>query len=303
MRHYGLACDNVLSVDVVTADGRLVTASANENEDLFWGIRGGGGNFGVVTSLEFRLHPIGPTFLGGMVLHPAERAKEVLRFYRDFALGAPDELTTGAGLVTSPEGQAAVAIIACHSGSLEDGEAAVRPLREYGPPMADLLGPMPYVAMQSMLDEGFPAGAQNYWKSSFLRELSDGVIDAMVDYYTRVPSPRSGVVLEQVGGAIRPVGAEETAFAHRAANFNLLIMSLWEDPTTADPNVQWARDLWDAVQPWATEGVYVNYLGEEGTDRVRAAYGEEKYARLAALKAKYDPSNLFRFNQNIAPAA
>ncbi len=301
MRRHGLACDNLISADIVTADGRLVTASATENRDLFWGLRGGGGNFGVVTSFEYRLHPVGPTILGGMVIHPVDRAKEVLRFYRDFALGAPDEMTTGAGMVTSPEGQPAVAIIACHSGSLEAGEAAVRPLREYGPPMADLLGPMPYVAMQSMLYAGFPKGAHNYWKSSFLRELSDGVIDAMVEHHMSVPSPLSAAFLEQVGGAVRRVDADETAFAHRDADFNLIIVSLWPDPMTTEANVRWARDLWDAVQPWATEGVYVNYLGEEETDRVRAAYGEEKYHRLAALKAKYDPTNLFRFNQNINP--
>jgi len=300
MRSYGLACDNLISADVVTADGEVLVASPTEHPDLFWGLRGGGGNFGIVTSFEFRLHSVG-TVLGGMLVHSAERARDVLRFYRDFTQSAPDALTVFAGLMTSPEGAPIVGLVACYNGPIEEGERALRPLREFGPPLADMIAPMPYVKQQSMLDEAFPPGLQVYWRSDFLKSLSDDVLDTLIEHFGRVTSPLSAVLLEQFGGAVRRVPQEDTAFVHRDADYNLAIISRWTDPAGADPHVAWARALHAAVRPFS-RGVYVNYLGEEGQDRVRAAYGPTLYARLAALKKKYDPTNFFRLNQNIQPA-
>lgn len=301
VRKHGLACDNLLSADVVTADGRLVTASATENADLFWGLRGGGGNFGVVTSLEFRLHPVGP-ILGGMVLHHRDDAPAVLRFFREFTQHAPEELTTYCGMLTSPDGVPVVALIACYSGAIEEGEAVLRPLREFGSPIADLIQPMPYRAMQSLLDAGFPAGLRNYWKGNFLRELPDAAIDELVAQAARMASPLSTVILEYYGGAASRVGAGETAFPHRQAMYDLVIIALWADPAEDAPNIHWARDTAAAMEPYASGGVYVNLLGVEGEERVRAAYGAN-YDRLVALKDKYDPTNFFRLNQNIKPTA
>jgi FAD/FMN-containing dehydrogenase len=300
MRSYGLACDNLLSADVVTADGQVLTASSTENEDLFWGLRGGGGNFGVVTSLEYQLHPVGPV-LGGMVVHPIERARDVLRFYRDFTQAAPDALAVFAGLMTSPEGVRIAAMLTCYNGPIEEGEKALRPLRQFGPPVADLIAPMPYTQQQSLLDDGFPAGLQVYWRSDFLRTLSDEVIDLLVDHFAGVTSPLSAILLEHFGGAVRRVGPDDTAFDHRDADYNLAFISRWPEPGGADPHVAWTRRVHEAVRPH-TRGVYVNYLGEEGEDRVKAAYGDQKYQRLVALKNKYDPTNFFRSNQNIRPA-
>jgi FAD/FMN-containing dehydrogenase len=302
-RSHGLACDNLISADVVLADGTFVTASASEHADLFWGLRGGGGNFGVVTSFEYRLHPVS-TLLGGMLLYPIEQAKDVLRFYREFSLAAPDELSTLAVLMTVPDiGSPVVAIPVCYTGPIEQGEAVIQPLREFGPPLADLTGPMPYEQIQTLMDEGFPFGVRNYWKSSFLVGLPDEAIDTIVDHFAAVPSPLSAVAVEQFGGAYRRVGREETAFCHRDWDYNLLIISRWQDAAEDEQQVRWTRDLWQAVQPASAGGVYVNYLeeGQEGADRIRAAYGPN-YDRLVALKNQYDPTNFFRRNQNIAPA-
>ncbi len=303
MRKYGLACDNLLSVDIVTADGRLLTASATENADLFWGIRGGGGNFGIVTSFEYRLYPVGP-LLAGMVIYPIEKAKEVLKFYRDYNREAPDELATLPVLITSPEGVPVVVIAVCYLGSIEAGEPFVQPLRTFDSPLVDQVGPMAYTAVQKMFDAGFPAGLQNYWKSSFLRELGDEAIDTIVDHFAQVTSPLSGVAIECFGGAVSRVGVEETAFNHRDALYNLLVLSIWSDPGEHAKHIQWARTLWEEMQPFSSGGVYVNYLGQEsdeGIERVKAAYGAAKYERLMALKQRYDPTNLFRLNQNIKP--
>jgi FAD/FMN-containing dehydrogenase len=302
-RSFGMSCDNLLSADVVLADGSVVVASANENTDLFWGLRGGGGNFGVVTSFEFKLHPV-TTILGGMLVYPFERASEVLRAYRDFNETSPDNMSVFAAMMTSPEGDKIVALLVCYHGPIAEGEALLRPLREGTAPIADLVGPITYEQQQTLLDDGFPFGLQNYWKSEFLKGLTDDAINTIVAQMATVTSPLSAVVLEQFGGAYRRVGAEETAFAHRDLDYNMLVISRWTDPAEAAQHIGWTRDVWRVVQPFASGSVYVNYLepGQEGSDRVRAAYGPV-YARLVTLKNQYDPTNFFRLNQNIAPTA
>jgi FAD/FMN-containing dehydrogenase len=306
MGNYGLACDNLLSVDVVTADGRLQRASASENQDLFWGLRGGGGNFGIAASFEFQLHPVGQ-LLGGMVINPLDQAVELLGFYDEFTRTTPDELgLTNALFMTSPEGERLVAIAVCYNGSVEEGERVLRPLRDFGTPLADVIGPMSYAQVQGMLDEGFPPGLQHYWKSNFLKGLDDKAIEIIVDHVRNAPSPNSAVAIEQFCGAVSRVGMDDTAFNHRNARYNLLIVGMWPDPAAKDENVKWVRDLWDAMEPYSSGGVYVNYLiqeADEGAERVKAAYGPEKYERLVALKNKYDPTNLFRLNQNIKPTS
>lgn len=303
-RQYGLACDNLLSVDMVLADGRFLTASAEENADLFWGVRGGGGNFGVVTAFEYRLHPVGPV-LGGLLVHPLEKAREALRFYRDFTATAPDELAVFAALLTNPDGSRVVAFIVCYNGAIEEGERVIAPLRRFGPPLADMVQPIPYTAMQTMLDDGFPNGLQNYWKSSFLREIGDEAIDTIIAHFTAAPSPLTAMVIEQFGGAASRVGATETAFSHRSGHSNFLIVARCADPAEAAENMAWARAAWAAMQPFADGGAYSNYVeaGAEGAGRIREAYGPETYERLVALKNTYDPTNFFRVNQNIKPRA
>jgi FAD/FMN-containing dehydrogenase len=302
-RSYGIACDNLLSADVVLADGSVVTASPDENADLFWGLQGGGGNFGIVTSFEFRLHHVGP-ILGGMMVYPIERANEVLRAIRDYNQTTPDEMSVFAAMLTSPEGAKILAAIVCYNGPIEQGEALLKPLREGTGPLADMVGPITYEQQQQLLDEGFPFGLQNYWKSEFLKSLPDEAIDTIVAQFNKVPSPLSAIVLEQFGGAYRRVAAGDSAFAHRDWDYNFLIISRWTDPAEADTHIAWARETWQAVQPYASGSVYVNYLepGQEGADRVKAAYGPV-YDRLVALKNKYDPSNFFQLNQNIKPTA
>ena len=303
MRNHGLSCDNLLSADLVTAEGKLLTANATQNAELFWGLRGGGGNFGVVTSFEFQLHPVGPMVLAGMVLHPLEKAKEVLKFYRDFTANAPDEITAHVGMLTAPDGNLAIGIVACYSGAIETGERLVQPLREFGPPVLDVLQPMPYRQMQTFFEAAFPSGLHNYWKSNYMTELSNDAIETMVARYASVPSAQTFGLIEHVGGAIGRVGADETAFNHRDAQYNFSIFSLWSNPAKSDKNVTWTRDFLEAMQPFCTEALYANYMSEDDSeDRNIAAYGgPEKYKRLVALKNKYDPTNLFRLNQNIRP--
>ena len=298
---YGFTIDNLLSADVVTADGRLLTAGATQNEDLFWALRGAGHNFGVVTSFEYRLHPVGP-ILGGMVIHPFERATDVLRFHRDFSAALPDEVTTAAGILTGPDGNLVAAIVAVYTGALDEGERVLAPLRRFGPPVADMIGPIPYTAMQTMTDEVFPSGRLNYWKTSLTNQISDEVIEAVVDHGGRMPSPLSAILIAEFHGAYSRVGKTETAYYHRNLQYDVLILANWIDPVDSERNVSWARELFDMLQPHLPRGVYVNDLGEEGEERVRAAYGES-YDRLVALKNKYDPTNLFRMNQNIRPTA
>ena len=305
MGNHGLACDNLISVDVVTADGQLLTASDSQNQDLFWGLRGGGGNFGIATSFEFQLHPVG-SMLGGILIYPLDKAAETIGFYDDYTRTSPDELGTFVAFVTSPEGERVMAIFVCYNGAIEEGERVLKPLREFGTPLADMIGPMPYVQVQRMMDEAFPAGRQNYWKSNFLKDLDTEAIDIIVDHVAKAPSPYSAVAIEQFSGAVRRVGMDETAFNHRDARYNLLIVGVWPDPAAKDENVKWVRNLWDAMEPYSSGAVYVNYLGQEadeGAERVKSAYGPEKYERLVALKDNYDPTNLFRLNQNIKPSA
>ncbi len=300
MRTCGLACDNLVSVDLVTAEGRLLRASAAENPDLFWGMRGAGANFGVVTSFEYRLHPVGP-LLGGMLIHPFSKARDVLRFYRDVAATAPDELTALAALLTLPEGEPVVAIAPFYNGPMKAGEEVMQPLRAFGPPLADHVGPMSYLQVQTMLDAMMPAGLRNYWKTNFLKDLSDEAIDTLVTYFATVPSALTAAVIEQFGGAVGRIGEDETAFSPRDQRFNLAIASRWTDPAESEKHRQWTRELWDVMQPFATDAVYVNYLPEDEGDRVKALYGAAKYERLVRLKNTYDPTNFFQLNANIKP--
>jgi FAD binding domain/Berberine and berberine like len=301
MRTHGLACDNLLSVDVVTADGRLLTASATEHADLFWAVRGGGGNFGVVTAFEYRLYPVSQ-ILGGLLIYPITHAKDVFRFYRDFTRTAPEALGSLCNLATLPDGTPAAVILLGYNGSVEDGERLLRPLRECAPLLADQVGLMPYIALQSIVENFNPPGLRNYWKSNYLQELSDGAIEVLVDHYRTVPAPHTHVVIEHLGGAVSRVGADETAVDHREALYNFLIVGMWTDAAMDAQVIGWVRDLWGALQPFSSGGLYVNYEAEHDMGRVQAAYSPAKYARLVAVKTAYDPTNLFRLNQNIPPA-
>jgi FAD/FMN-containing dehydrogenase len=287
----------------VTADGKFLTASETEHPDLFWGLRGGGGNFGVVTSFEYRLYEVGPTLIGGPVFHPLPAARDTFRFYRDTVPNSPEELICHFAMLTSPDGAQLAALIPAYVGPLDAGEAAVSQLRAFGSPAADLVGPLPYRGLQTMFDAAFPSGRRNYWKSGFLRGLDDPAIDVLVDGFARAPSPSAVVFIEQLGGAMSRVPADATAFLHRTAPYNLLLVTAWDDPAEDEANIRWARDIWAAILPYTEGGVYVNYLSDarhEGENRVRSAYGPN-YDRLVALKRTYDPTNLFRTNQNIAP--
>jgi FAD/FMN-containing dehydrogenase len=301
MRTYGLSCDNLLSVDVVTADGRLRTASATENADLFWGVRGGGGNFGVVTAFEYRLHPVSQ-MLGGLLIYPIAQAKDIFRFYRDYTRTVPEALGSLCNLATLPDGTPAVVILIAYGGSFDEGERLLRPLRECSPLLADQVAPLPYTALQSIVENFNPPGLRNYWKSNYLRDLSDAAIEVMVDHYRSVPAPNTHVVIEHLGGAVSRVGADETAVDHRDALYNFLIVGMWADAADDAKVIGWVRELWGALQPFSSGGLYVNYEAEHDVDRVKAAYSPAKYARLVAVKEKYDPTNLFRLNQNIKPA-
>jgi hypothetical protein len=309
MRKFGVTCDNLLSATLVTAEGLLVNAGADENQDLFWGVRGGGGNFGIVTEFEYRLHEIGPV-LAGTVYYPAARCREVLRFYRDYLAAIPDELTTMFAYMAVPpnpslyrllRGGPVAAIHACYAGPVEKGEKALKPLRQFGPPLLDAIRTMPYVELQSMLDPGAPPYQLNYWKSSHLKVLSDEAIEVLAGYSAAITSPLSQVHLQHMGGAVQRVGEDEMAFSHRDALCALNIVTKWEDSRESEKHIAWTRDFEAAMRPFSTGGVYVNFLGEEGEDRVRAAYGPGKYDKLVALKNKYDPTNFFRMNQNIRP--
>ena len=297
---YGLACDNLISADVVTADGRLLKASARENENLYWAIRGGGGNFGVVTSFEYQLHPVELVLAGGLS-YPLSKAPQVLRFYDDFVKAAPDELSTAASLALAPSGEPMVFIAVCYCGQIDDGERVLRPLRTFQSPVEDWIQPMPYPALQSARDDGFPAGRLHYWKSGWLRDLTDGAVATLMDFLPQMPSTASGVGFQQMHGVASRVAPTDTAFPHRAEHYDFLILSQWSDATDSDRNVEWTRALFEAMRPHLEEAVYVNNLGDEGPARVKAAYGQN-YPRLAALKRTYDPDNLFRENKNIEPA-
>jgi FAD/FMN-containing dehydrogenase len=304
MAKHGLALDNLLSAEVVTADGRVLEVSASENPDLFWAVRGGGGNFGIAASLEFQLHPVGPMVTGGLVAHAFDKAGEVLRYYRGLTASLPEELVVFGGLVHAPDGSGTklAAIVAGHCGDATSGEAALKPVKEFGQPVMDAMGPIPYNALNSMLDDGFPKGALNYWKSSFLSELSDQAIDVLTGCFSKCPTPMGALLIEHFHGAACRVGVSETAFAHRKVGYNLLILAEWMDPAETEICKAWAKDTYTAMRPFMATGRYVNYLGDdEAADQVMAAYGPN-YQRLQQIKAKYDPGNLFHLNQNILPA-
>lgn len=303
MGKYGLTLDNLLSVELVTADLKVVTASAADAHDLFWAVRGGGGNFGVVTSFEFRLHPVGPTITGGVIAYPFERSRETLRFFRDSTRSLPDEHILFGGLIHAPDGSGAklAAMVTCHCGPVIEGEKAMRHLKAFGKPVMDALGPMPYSAVNSMLDGAYPKGALNYWKSSFLAQLSDDAIDTLIACFSQCPTPMGQLLIEHMHGAATRVSPTETAYPHRAEGFNLLVLAEWMDPAENERCVAWARDTHARMQPYLGAARYMNYLGDdEGSDAVAAAYGAN-YRRLQQVKSRFDPTNLFRMNQNIRP--
>jgi FAD/FMN-containing dehydrogenase len=303
MRKHGLACDNLLSADVVTADGRVLTASAQENPDLFWGLRGGGGNFGVVTSFEYRVHPAG-TVLGGLLFYPFEQAARVLKAYDEFTGRAPDELGSLAALATLPDGTKAVAILLVYAGPLSRGEEVIAPLRKLGPLLADQVGPMPYTAAQSIAENFNPRGLRNYWKTAYVAGLNDSLIAAMVERHARAPSPWTHQVIYTLGGAVARVGPDETAVSYRDARHVFVAIGMWDDPARDEEHVGYVRELWSAVQPFSSGGFYPNYEGEAAAlGQIQAAFGPAKYQKLVALKKKYDPENFFRMNQNIDPAS
>lgn len=300
---YGLTCDNLLAAEVVTADGRRLRASADQNPDLFWAIRGGGGNFGVVTAFEFQLHPVGPMIYGGMVAHPLERAPEVLRFYRDYCANNPDEVNTACAFMTTPDGVKIVAIAACHCGSLEAGERALQPIKSFGPPVVDQLGPMPFLALQTALDGAFPRGRRYYAKSAFITEIRDGLIERMAGQFASVPSPHTIFLLQQLGNAANRVAPDATAFAHRDARWDALVFSGWERAEEDAEQIAWSRLAYESWRPFCMDAGYTNALsGEDSESDVRSSYGAA-YPRLAQLKRRYDPTNVFRMNANIRPAA
>jgi hypothetical protein len=304
-----LSCDNLISAEIVTADGRCLIASASEHPDLFWALRGGGGNFGVVTTFEYQLHPVS-AILGGLVLYPLAQAKAVLQFYRGFAASAPDELTMLAAILDAPpapfvpvhlHGQPALAIIVCYCGSIDQGEEILRPLRTFGAPPVDIISPMLYTVLQTLFDHGAPAGMHSYTKSVSLNALDDEVLDAMIDAGAHFTSPLSAIHMHQMGGAMSRVNSGATAYAARSAAHTINVLGTWIDPTEAGKHVPWVRSLAAALQPHATGAVYVNFVGEAGTGDIHEAYGGNTYERLVDVKTTYDPTNFFHINQNIKP--
>jgi FAD/FMN-containing dehydrogenase len=299
IRKYGMSIDNLLSAQVVTAYGRVLTASASENDDLFWALRGGGGNFGVVTSFEFQAHPIA-TILGGLLLYPRGMAVDVIRHFRDYMASAPDELTAYAALLHGPDGSPLVAVIPCYCGNVADGERVLQPLRKFGSPIVDGIQAMPFPAMQSLLGPSFPDGNQNYWKSTLQRELSDDAISAIVEHANRLLSPLSFVVLEYYGGAAGRVSSEATAFPHRSLPWDILFIAQWTDLAQTNMHREWARSGEEILRPFSENAHLLSALDVETEDVIKTAFGSN-FTRLAAIKKKYDPTNFFRVNHNINP--
>ena len=310
-RKHGFTCDNLISAEIVTADGRLLTASAAENTDLFWGIRGGGGNFGVVTSFNYQLQPVGPEVMAGLIIYSIDDARDALRSYRDFTPSAPEELGTLALFRLAPpapfipkelHGKPVLVIIVCFVGDAEEGERIVKPLRDFGSPIFDGIKRTTFTAHNSSLDTGQPAGMNYYWKSEYITEIADGAIESLVAFAANMTSPYSRLVVFQLGGAIQHYDEQAMAVSHRNAKYIIAINTGWADPKDTEKQVQWTRDLWTTIRPFSSGGGYVNFLSaDDGEDRVRAAYGATKFERLVQLKNKYDPENLFRMNQNIKP--
>jgi FAD/FMN-containing dehydrogenase len=297
MGMYGATCDNVLAIDVVTADGRIARASADENPDLFWAMRGGGGNFGIATRFEYQLYPVGPIVMGGMVTYAYSQARQVIEFFREFSKTAPDELTVYACLICTTSGAPAIGLAACYAGPMDRAETVVAPLRQCGRPIDDTLRPMNYLELQTMMDAARPAGRYCAMRSHFMAELPEGVIDAIIENFARTPSPQSVAIIEHCHGAIERVAPDATAFALRKNPFHFEIIGFWDDKSATETNQKWVTDFFAETQPYSSGEVYVNSL-DQGESRVREAYGPN-YERLAAIKAKYDPENFFRCNQNI----
>jgi len=303
MGKYGLALDNLRSVELVTAEGEVLRTSKDEEADLFWAVRGAGGNFGVATSFEYQLHPVGPTITGGLVAHPFERSRDVLKFFRDVIASLTDECTVFAGLIHAPDGSGMklAVMVTCHCGSLAAGEREVRPLKQFGCPVMDAIGPMPYCQLNGMLDAAYPKGALNYWKSSFLAQLSDEAIETMIECFARCPTPMGQLLLEHFHGAATRVPVSDTAFPHRLNGCNFLVLSEWMEPSNTDRCIAWACETYAEMKPFVAASRYVNYLGNDETgDPMAAAYGPN-YRRLQELKTKHDPNNFFHMNQNIRP--
>ncbi len=307
-RAHGLSCDNLVSADVVLADGSFVTASEEENEGLFWALRGGGGNFGVVTSFEFRLHPVS-TVLGGAIFYPIETTRDAMRFYREYMRSIPHEMSAFFSFHIGPpapfipehlQGVTMAAVIACYAGPPEEGEEVARPLREFGPPALDLLAPIPYPALNSLFDPLIPPGLHHYWKADFVEELTDEMIEVHAEHGPRVPNFLSTMHLYPLSGAIQEIGKDESAFSYRDVEFVHNVVAVDPDPANMPAHTAWVREYWEALHPHAAGGGYVNFLMEEGEERVRATY-RGNYDRLAEVKRRYDPQNLFRANQNIKP--
>ena len=306
-----MTIDNLIAADVVTAAGELVKASESENSDLYWGIRGGGGNFGIVTSFEYALHPVGPEVLSGLIVHSFAAAKDVLRYYRDFCAQAPDDVTVWVVMRKAPplpflpeevHGTEVVVLAAMYAGDdMAEGEKALAPLRGHGNPIADVIGPNTFVGFQAAFDPLLTPGFRNYWKSHDFAELSDEALDTMIQFENTLPSPHTEIFVAQMGGATNRVPANETAYRHRDAEFIMNVHGRWEDAADDDRCIAWCRELFDAMTPYSTGGVYVNFMTQEEDQRVKEAYGDS-FDRLVALKNKYDPSNFFRLNQNIQPS-
>jgi FAD/FMN-containing dehydrogenase len=309
-RKYGMTVDNLESAEVVTAAGEVVHASATEHPDLFWALRGGGGNFGVVTRFEFRLHPVGPDVLSGLIVYPISEAKSVLQQYREFMARAPEELNVWTVMRAAPplpflpasvHGQGMIALALIYAGDPKQGEPIIEPLRKFGTPLGEHVGVQPYVAWQQTFDPLLTAGARNYWKSHNFTTLQDGLFDVVVEYVGKLPSPQCEIFFGAIGGATTRPAPDSAAYAQRDAMFVMNFHGRWEDPVDDERCVRWARDFFNATAPFASGGVYVNFMTADEGDRVRSAYGPN-YDRLAQVKRKYDPNNLFRMNQNIAPA-
>jgi FAD/FMN-containing dehydrogenase len=300
MRKHGLACDNLISADVVTSEGDFITASEAEYADLFWGLRGGGGQFGVVTNFAYRLHRV-TDVLGGPLIHPLANARDVLRHFRDFMRSASDETMAFTGLLYSPDGIPIALQLCAHIGSLEEGEKALAPLRKSGPPIADQIAKISYCAQNQLLDPGFPAGLNNYWSARFLGSLTDEAVDCIVAQFQKPPTTLCGLILEPLGGAVNRVPVDATAFHLRNGEFNFGVIARWTDPADAQKCIEWAREVMAAVEPFSTEGRYLNYMAAE--EEVTTAFGAAKSARLAAIKQKYDPSGFFRLNPSGHAAA
>jgi FAD/FMN-containing dehydrogenase len=310
-RKLGFTVDNLLSADVVTAAGEVVHASEQQNPDLFWGLRGGGGNFGVVTTFEYQLHELGPIVLGGMLLHSRDKAPELLRGWRDFMRSAPDEIGSGFAFITAPpeefvpealRGQPACGIVFLYAGSAEDGQEAAQALKDLAPPDLDLVMPMPYTVVQQLLDAPNPPGRHQYWKSDNLREMTDAAADTLVEYANDVPGPLTGIVLEAKGGAIPRVPEDSMALTGRDAEIAFYGIAQWEDPAQTEAHLEWTREFGAAMEPVSSKNIPLNFVMDEGQERVQSTYGADKYRRLVELKDRYDPQNLFRMNQNIRPS-